>query len=210
VKRSCADRAAARRPVRGLTLLEVMIALMLFALMSTVLLSGQGTAAQSIEKAEVMRDMAELLGLRLNAVALQPDDYEDGDTGEFPAVGQSTRIIDEEKLLGDRYAGYTWEVRISETVGSGAGGNVSIDGGDPLGSLFREEGATADETGSTPAAEEEEEIAADQVDRMLLIEVTVYPPNWDEEDRDDPEAIQPRSAWTAVPLPAEPAEEGVR
>lgn len=209
MKRSCADPAAVRRAARGLTLLEVMIALMLFALMSTVLLSGQGTAAQSIEKAEAMRDMAELLSFRLNLVALQPDEYEDGDTGEFPAVGQSTRIIDEEKVLGDRYAGYTWEVRISETIGSGASGNVSVDGEDPLGSLFREEGSTAGEDGE-PIESEEEDIGADQVDRMLLIEVTVYPPNWDEADREDEEAIQPRTAWTAIPIPEEPTEEGPR
>jgi len=190
---------------RGLTLLEVMIALMLFALMSTVLLSGQGTAATAIEKAEAMRDMAELTTFRLSMVSLQPDDYEDGEVGEFPALGKSTRILDEEKDLGNRYPGYTWEVRISETVGSGAGGNVSIEGGDPLGALFAEEGASATEDGSIDD-DSEEELEADQVDRMLLIVVTVYPPNWDETDRDDDDAIQPRSAWTAIPLPSEEAD----
>jgi len=69
---------------RGLTLLEVVIALLLFSVMSTVLLSGQGTAARAIERAEVMRAMAELIGFRLNMVTLQPDDYQDGDEGEFP------------------------------------------------------------------------------------------------------------------------------
>jgi hypothetical protein len=175
---------------------------MLFALMSTVLLKGQGDAAQSIEKAETMRDMAELLGFRLNMIVLDPDDYEDGDTGEFPASGKSTRIVDEGDVFGDRYEGYTWEVRISETVGSGAGGNVSIEGGDPLDSLFPEEGSGGTEEGVDES--DEEEIGADEVDRMLLIVVTVYPPLWDESDRENAEAIQPRSAWTAVSLPEEP------
>jgi type II secretory pathway pseudopilin PulG len=195
---------------RGLTLLEVVIALMLFALMSTVLLSGQGTAATSIEKAEAMRDMAELCSFRLNMASLQPDEYEDGDGGEFPALGKSTRLVDEEEVLGTRYEGYTWEVRISETVGSGAGGNVSIEGGDPLESLFPEEGATATEEGFE-SDEPEEELQADEVDRMLLIVVTVFPPNWDESQREDEEAIQPRTAWTAIPLPTEEdTEDGLR
>ena len=197
MKRNCAS---------GLTLLEVVIALMLFSIMSTVLLKGQGDAAQSIEKAATMRDMAELLGFRLNLVVLNPDDYEDGDNGQFPASGKSTRIVDEDDVLGERYEGYTWEVRISETVGSGAGGGVSIEGDDPLDSLFPEEGGGGAE-GDESADGEEEEVQADEVDRMLLIVVTVYPPNWDDADRENKEAIQPRSAWTAVSLPEEPAEE---
>jgi len=199
-----------KRPSAGLTLLEVVIALMLFAMMSTVLLTGQGTAAESIRKAEAMRDMAELLGFRLQMVAAQPEEYEDGDFGEFPATGQSTRLVDEEEVFGDRYAGYTWEVRISETIGSGAGSNVTVEGGDPMGSLFAEEGGgTAGDGGFEDSAEED--VEADQVDRMLLIEVTVYPPEWEEGDRDDPEAIQPRSAWTAIGLPqADAAAEEAR
>jgi len=189
--------SAGNQRTRGLTLLEVVIALLLFALMSTVLLTGQGTAARAIEKAEVMRDMAELISFRLNMVALQPNDYQDGDQGEFPAQGQSTRLLDEVDVFGDRYPGYVWEVSIAETIGAGASGSVSIDGEDPRQTLFEAEGGMGDDYGDGEA----EDLEADAVDRMLLITVTVYPPNWDESDRESADAIQPRSAWTAVPLP---------
>ena len=171
--------------------------------MSTVLLTGQGTAARAIEKAEVMRDMAELISYRLNMIVLQPDDYEDGDQGEFPAQGKSTRLLDEVDVFGDRYAGYSWEVTISETIGAGASSNVSIDGEDPRQTLFEAEGS-----GGEDAGDEDEELEADAVDRMLLITVIVYPPGWQEADRDEKDAIQPRSAWTAIHLPNESDEAG--
>lgn len=178
-----------------------MIALMLFSLMSTILLTGQGTAARSIEKAEAMRDMAELLSFRLNMIVLQPKDYEDGDTGTFPDSSKSSRLVDEEDVFGDRYPGYTWEVRISETIGAGSSGSVSIDGDEPMNSLFSEEGGGAGADGTLGV--DEEDVEADQVDRMLLITVTVYPPNYDEADADDPDAIKARSVWTAIHLPEE-------
>jgi len=184
---------------RGLTLLEVVIALLLFALMSTVLLTGQGTAAQAIAKAEVMRDMAELISFRLNMVVLQPNEYEDGDQGGFPAQGKNSRLVDEEEAFADRYRGYSWEVSIAETIGAGASGTVSIEGEDPRQTLFDSEGGGGGESGG----EADEELEADAVDRMLLITVTVYPPGWQETDRGEADAIQPRSAWTAIHLPTE-------
>ena len=196
--------SAGSRRARGLTLLEVVIALLLFALMSTVLLTGQGTAARSIEKAAVMRDMAELISYRLNMVVLQPNDYEDGDQGEFPAQGKSTRLVDEVDVFGDRYEGYSWEVTIAETIGAGASSSVSIDGEDPRQALFDSEGGG----GGDEAGEEDEEVEADAVDRMLLITVTVYPPGWQDSDRDLRDAIKPRSAWTAIHLPNETDESG--
>ena len=203
--KSVARPAPARRRARGLTLLEVVIALLLFAMMSTVLLTGQGTAARAIERAEVMRDMAELLSFRLNMVALQPSEYQDGDQGEFPSQGQSTRLIDEIDVFSDRYEGYTWEVTIAETIGAGASGSVSIDGDDPRQTLFESEGTGG---GDDAGDESDEELEADAVDRMLLITVTVYPPGWEDADRDEADAIQPRSAWTAIHLPTETEDSG--
>jgi prepilin-type N-terminal cleavage/methylation domain-containing protein len=198
--------ASHRRLDRGLTLLEVMIALMLFSLMSTILLSGQGTATRSIEKAEAMRAMAELLSFRLNMVVLQPKDYEDGERGTFPESSKSSRLVDEDEIFGDRYEGYTWEVTIAETIGAGSSGSVSIEGEEPRNALFSEEGSGSGAEGDDGG--EEEEVEADQVDRMMLITVTVYPPNYDEADADDPEAIKPRSVWTAIHLPEEESEGG--
>jgi len=192
---------------RGLTLLEVVIALLLFALMSTVLLTGQSTAARAVERAEVMRDMAELIGFRLNMVTLQPEDYEDGDQGEFPASGKSTRLVDEDEIFSDRFKGYRWEVTIQETIGAGASGNASIDGSDVRSALFDSEGGGSTEEGAD-VGEPEDELEADAVDRMLLITVTVYPPGWDETDKDDPDAIPARGAWTAIHLPTETDETG--
>ncbi|MHC4953742.1 MAG: hypothetical protein ACYTGZ_07615 [Planctomycetota bacterium] len=178
--------------------------------MSTVLLTGQGTAARAVERAEVMRDMAELIGFRLNMVVLQPDEYEDGDRGDFPASSKSTRLVDEEEIFGDRFEGYRWEVTIQETIGAGASGSVSIDGEDVRGALFDEEGGAAatDDEGGIAGEDSEQDVEADAVDRMLLITVTVYPPGWDEADRDDPDAIPARTAWTAVHLPSEMDETG--
>ena len=192
---------------RGLTLLEVVIALLLFALMSTVLLTGQGTAARSVERAEVMRDMAELLSFRLNMIVLQPGEYEDGDNGEFPSSGKSSRLVDEDELFEDRYRGYTWEVTIQETIGAGASGNVTIDGEEIGGALFGEEGGGGAEDGGE-AGEGDEDVQADAVDRMMLITVTVYPPGWEESDREEEDVIMPRSAWTAIHLPDDPADTG--
>jgi hypothetical protein len=180
-----------------------MIALMLFSLMSTILLTGQGTAARSIEKAEAMRDMAELLSFRLNMIVLQPDEYEDGDRGTFPESSKSSRLVDEEDVFGDRYEGYTWEVTIAETIGAGSSGSVSIEGGEPQNALFSEEGGG----GAEGEGGEEEDVEADQVDRMMLITVTVYPPNYDEADADDPDSVKPRSVWTAINLLEEESEQ---
>jgi len=45
---------------------------------------------------------------------------------------------------------------------------------------------------------------------MLLITVTVYPPGWQEADRGESDAIQPRSAWTAIHLPTASDESGAQ
>lgn len=196
-----AGRALRTAGARGFTLLEVVIATMIFALMGVMLLGGHAKATRSLDRAQVARDMAELLGLRLNLVALQPEEYQDGDRGGFPATGMSTRIVDEEKIFEDRYPGYTWEVHLYETIGAGAAGSVTIEGGEPRNLLFEEEGGGAAE------GEEEEEVAAEDVDRMLFIRVIVYPPGYEEGDQDVEEALQPRSAWTAIHLPDTETEE---
>ena len=188
---------------RGLTLLEVVVALLLFSIMSVMMLGGHGRAADASLKAEIARDMAELLSLRLNLVALQHDEYEDGDEGGFPQSRASTRLVDEEEIFGDLYEGYRWSVEIQETIASGAGGAVSVGGGDPRNLLFDEEGTGAADD------EEEAEVEVEEVDRMLFIRVTVYPPNYDESEADLEGAVQPRSIWTAVHLaPEETEDEG--
>lgn len=193
---------SAREVARGFTLLEVVIAILLFAMMGVMLLGGHSKAARSLDRAQTARDMAELLGLRLNLVALQPEEYQDGDRGEFPATGVSTRLVDEEEVFGDRYEGYTWEVNIYETIGAGAGGSVSVDGGDARNLLFEEEG------GTTGGGEEEEEVTAEQVDRMLFIRVTVFPPGFEEGAPLDELSLLPHSVWTAIPLTPEETTEG--
>lgn len=194
--------------VRGLTLLEVVIALMLFSLMAMVLLSGHAAASEEILRAEQERDMAELLRLRLDMIALQYEDYRDGSTeGEFPAR-ISDRLLDEEKVLGDRFAGYRWEFEMHEVVAAGAEGRVEIEGGDTLDVLFPEEGggteSTDDELGSV--------VQPDEIDKMLYIRVTVYPPNYEEEPEVPEEGervapVRPRSAWTAIHLPPDETTE---
>lgn len=190
------------RRARGLTLLEVVIALMLFAMISVFLLSGHSQAADSTLRAQIERDMAELLSFRLNMIALNHEDYEDGDSGGFPHTGVSDRLVNEEEIFGDRFAGYTWEVEMSETIGAGATGAVSVDDSEPRNLLFAEEGTG----GNTD--EEEPQVGADEVDQMLFIRVTIYPPEYDPgtpvEDVDV--ALRPRSAWTAIHLPREELE----
>lgn len=186
---------------RGLTLLEVVIALLLFSVMALFLLSGHARASDAVRRAQVEREMAELLRLRIDLAALEYEEYRDRTTeGLFPAR-VSTRILDEEKVLKDTYPGYRWEVTVTETVGAGAAGLVRVQGGDAIGLLFEEEG------GGAPEEDEGEPKEAGEVDRMLLIQATVYPPGYDDatpEERE--EALRPRSAWTAVYLP--PEEEG--
>ncbi len=210
--RRCFDRrGCSRGPCRkrGMTLLEVVIALMLFALMSMFLLSGHAHASDSILRAEIERDMAELIRLRLELLALEHEEYRSSTDGEFPA-DVSTRLLDERKVLGDRYAGYRWEVDFQEVVAAGAQGRVEMDG-EGFSPLFPQEG------GGTEAESEDEagdEVQPDEVDRMLFIRVTVYPPGWDERPAADDEqrrGARPLSAWTAVLLPPEEDEEsGIR
>ena len=115
---------------RGLTLLEVVIALLLFSMMAMFLLSGQARAADSILRAQIEREMAELLRLRLDLAALEYEEYREGTTdGDFPS-DVSSRIIDEDEILGDRFVGYRWEVTVTETIGAGAASTIEIEGGD--------------------------------------------------------------------------------
>jgi len=189
---------------RGLTLIEVVIALLLFAMVSVMLLSGHARASDAVLRATIDREIAELLAFRLSIVALQPDEYQDGDTGDFPAAGASTRLVDEEKLFGDRYAGYTWRVELMPTIGAGADQAVSVGGSEPRNLLFEEEG-----TASADDSSRETDVESDSVDEMLFIRVTVYPPGYDESvsEEDRELALRARSAWTAVPLPDEQATQ---
>ena len=195
--------AASLLKQRGLTLLEVVIALMLFAMISVFLLSGHAQASQATLRAQIDREMAELLSLRINLIALQHEEYEDGDSGEFPHSGASDRLIDEEEVFGKRYRGYTWEVSMEEMIGTGATGPVTVDDGEQRNLLFAEEGTVAE--GSD---EDDVEVKGEEVDQMIFIRVTVYPPGYDTsipvEDQDA--AQRPRSAWTAIHLPPEEEE----
>jgi len=186
---------------RGLTLLEVVIALMLFAMISVMLLASQGIALDQTLRARTERDMAYLLGYRLRMAELLPDDYEDGEVGEFPASGKSSRFLDESEIFGKKYQQYTWEVVKQETVGAGSDSAVNV-GGSELDPLFSEEGGSAAESG-----EEIVEKESGEVDRMLMIRVTIYPPNWDAMGDPDANLAKPRSAWTAIPLANEEDEE---
>jgi prepilin-type N-terminal cleavage/methylation domain-containing protein len=184
---------------RGLTLLEVVIALLLFALMAMFLLSGQARAADAILRAKIEREMAELLRLRLDLAALEYEEYREGTSeGEFPS-DVSSRILDEDEVLGDRFEGYRWEVTITETIGAGAAGTVEIEGGEQHELLFAEEGFVAAEDDD----EEMTNVQAEEVDRMVFIHVTVYPPRYDElsEEEREEAGMRARSAWTAVHLP---------
>jgi prepilin-type N-terminal cleavage/methylation domain-containing protein len=188
---------------RGLTLLEVVIALLLFAMMAMFLLSGQARAADAILRARIEREMAELLRLRLDLAALEYEEYREGTTeGDFPS-DVSSRVLDESEVLGDRFEGYRWEVTISETIGAGASSTVELDGGDTHDLLFAEEGTSVED-----GDEEATSVQAEEVDRMVFILVTVYPPRYDElteEERADA-GMQARSAWTAVHQPPDESE----
>jgi len=193
---------------QGLTLLEVVIALLLFSMMSMFLLSGQARAADAVLRAQIEREMAELLRLRLDLATLEYEDYREGTSeGEFPS-NVSTRILDEEKVLGDRFAGYRWEVTITPTVGAGASGPVQVDGGDAYEPLFPEEGST----GGEETDQENEVVQPEEVDRMLFIQVTVFPPGYSEmSDEERAESgLQSRSAWTAIYLPPDETESTPR
>ncbi len=196
---------------RGLTLLEVIVSLMLFSLMSTLLLGSQGAAAEAALDAQIERDIAFLLPFRLNAVALDPDEYNQEETvGEFPAAGVSSRLVDEEELFGTSYPGYTWKVERKEVIGAGSAGTVRV-AGDVAEMLFPEEsnlGVPTDEEGEPTVDEDYNEVDTDAVDMMLFIRVTVYPPGYDpNEIPAQGRAGGPRSAWTAIILPKEEEEE---
>jgi hypothetical protein len=185
-------------------------------MMALFLLSGHAAASEAVRRARMEREMAELLRLRIDLVALEYEDYRDKATeGDFPAR-VSTRILDEEKVLGDRFEGYRWEATVTETVGAGAAGQVEV-GTDVLDLLFGEEGDVSAPTDATEeertrrTEEEAETKEPEEVDRMLLIEVTVYPPGYDEATEEEREGIlRPRKAWTAVYVPPEEAEEPPR
>ena len=190
---------------RGLTLLEVVIALLLFAMMSVFLLSGHARATDAILRAQIEREMAELLRLRLDLATLEREQYSDGTSeGEFPST-DSKRILDEEEVLGDRFAGYRWEVTVTETLGAGAQGSVEVEGGEKYEPLFSEEGGTTD----GESEDDGQLVQPEDVDRMLYIHVTVYPPGYDEtSDEDRDLALRPRSAWTAIHIPPEKTDGG--
>jgi len=196
---------------RGLTLLEVVIALLLFSLMAMFLLSGHARASDAILRAEIERDMAQLLRLRIDLIALEYEDYRDRTTeGGFPS-NVSNRLVDEEKLFGDLYAGYRWEAKITETVGAGGAGSTEVEGGDTYDLLFPEESESGPgEEGGLDDVEPDLK-SAEEVDRMILIEVTIYPPGYDEASESErKEMLRPRSAWTAVHLPKEESGEAPR
>ncbi len=186
---------------RGLTLLEVVIALLLFAMIAIFLLEGHGRAADAVLRMQVEREMAELLRLRLDLAALEHEEYREGTTeGTFPAT-VSTRIVDEEKVLGDRFPGYRWEVTITPMLGGGtASGTVEVQDDRKYEPIFGEEGGA----GATDEKEDASVVQPEDIDRMLFIQVTVYPPGYDPAAT-EPGALQPRSAWTAVFFP--PDEE---
>jgi hypothetical protein len=180
------------------------IALLLFAMIAIFLLEGHSRAADAVLRMQVERDMAELLRLRLDLAALEHEEYREGRTeGVFPAT-VSRRIVDEEKVLGDRYPGYRWEVTITAALGAGAAGKVEIQDDRTYEPLFGEEGSVA--TG-TDEEEEASVMQSEDIDRMLLIEVIVYPPGYDAAARTE-EGLQPRTAWTAVYLPPDEASGG--
>ncbi|MCK6458908.1 MAG: hypothetical protein L6Q95_03325 [Planctomycetes bacterium] len=189
---------------KGLTLLEVVIALLLFAMIAIFLLEGHSRAADAVLRMQVERDMAELLRLRLDLAALEHEEYREGTTeGTFPAT-VSRRIVDEEKVLGSRYPGYRWEVTITAALGAGASGKVEVQDDRTYEPLFGEEGSAA------PVDGEEEEASvmqAEDIDRMLLIEVTVYPPGYNASEMSG-DGLVPRSAWTAVYLAPEEESGG--
>lgn len=198
---------------RGLTLLEVIVSLMLFSLMSTLLLGSQGAAALAALDAQIERDIAFLLPFRLNAVALDPDEYDQDEmVGEFPATGVSSRLVDEEELFGTSYRGYTWKVERKEVIGAGSASTVRV-AGNVAEMLFPEEsnlGLPQDEEGQPTSSGDEDydEVDTDAVDMMLFIRVTVYPPGYDPNEvptQGGPGG--PRSAWTAIILPKEEEEE---
>jgi prepilin-type N-terminal cleavage/methylation domain-containing protein len=193
---------SSRRDQRGLTLLEVVIALLLFAMIAIFLLEGHSRAADAVLRMQIEREMAELLRLRLDLAALEHEEYREGTTeGVFPA-SVSRRIVDEEKILGDRYPGYRWEVTITAALGAGASGKVEVQDDRTYEPLFGEEGSVV------PGTDEEEEASvmqSEDIDRMLLIQVTVYPPGYDPSSMDEG-GLPPRSAWTAVYLAPEDGE----
>lgn len=191
-------RPPASRRESGLTLLEVVIALLLFAMIAIFLLEGHSRAADAVLRMQVEREMAELLRLRLDLASLEHEEYREGTTeGTFPAT-VSRRIVDEEKVLGARYSGYRWEVTISAALGAGASGKVEVQDDRTYEPLFGEEGSVA--TGAEGEEDEASVMQAEDIDRMLLIEVTVYPPGYDPLEAGE-NGLQPRSAWTAVYLP---------
>ncbi len=208
-----ADTRRKEQGERGLTLLEVIVSLMLFSLMSTLLLGSQGAAAEAALDAQIERDIAFLLPFRLNAVALDPDEYDQDETvGEFPATGVSSRLVDEEELFGTSYRGYKWKVERKEVIGAGSASTVRV-AGDVAEMLFPEEsnlGVPSDDEGESTANEDEDydEVDTDAVDMMLFIRVTVYPPGYDPYDVPaEGRPGGPRSAWTAIILPKEEEEE---
>lgn len=189
---------------KGLTLLEVVIALLLFAMIAIFLLDGHARAADAVLRMQIEREMAELLRLRLDLAALEHEEYQEGMTeGTFPAT-ISTRIVDEEKVLGDRFPGYRWEVTITPMLGaSNTSGPAEIQDDRTYEPLFNEEGGSVADGGEQDASV----VQAEEIDRMLFVQVTVYPPGYDPAESDD-DALQPRSAWTAVYLPPDGDEEG--
>ena len=194
---------------RGLTLLEVVVALLLFAMMATMMLESQSTAVTATYKAELETTMAYLLSFRLSMVQLLPEDYDDQEEGTFPASGKSTRFFDEDKIFADqtRYRGYAWEVVKQETVGAGSDSLVNVDGTE-LDPLFPEEGGTTGSGEPIPTDEVPDKEPKD-VDRMIFIKVTIYPPGYD--PNADPEEVKvpPRTAWTAIPVAPAEEEEGL-
>jgi prepilin-type N-terminal cleavage/methylation domain-containing protein len=194
---------SSRRRERGLTLLEVVIALLLFAMIALFLLEGHSAEADKVLRMQVERDMAELLRLRLDLAALEHEEYREGMTeGLFPAH-VSSRIVDEEKVLGARYPGYRWEVTITAALGAGASGKVEVQDDRTYEPLFGEEGSVA--AGAGDEEEEASVMQAEDIDRMLLIQVTVYPPGYNPSETSEL-GLKPRSAWTAVYLPPDEAE----
>jgi len=152
-----------RRPAReaGFTLLEVLVAVAIFALGSVAVLAIRSNSFKEAAAADTMNLARFLLQRKMEEVLLEPDRYKDGDEGTF----------DEPE-----FARFTWGVEIEEITLIGGSDEDGYGDGTSSGRSGRAEEETkrADLSGSGRNEGDDGAFGGEEPTEVIVYQFTVY------------------------------------
>jgi prepilin-type N-terminal cleavage/methylation domain-containing protein len=147
------DRDRSRPAERGFTLLEVLVAVAIFALGSVAVLAARSNSFKEAAAAENMNRCRYLLQRQMEAILLEPDRYQDGEEGGFEE---------------EEFARYGWGVDIEEVI---------LIGGDEEGYTDEDDGGRSEERTrrvDIPGGPGDDEAAEGDLEEVTVFRVTVY------------------------------------